>query len=125
MVDDAARLDIARSTPHTIPLGDVAEIAFIKGPNQISRENGKRRVVVTANVRSRDLASFVSDVQAAVREQVELPSGYWIGYGGTFEQLISASRKLSIVVPLTLLIIFGLLFMAFNSAKDAAQLRRS
>ena len=59
MVDDAARLDIARSTPHTIPLGEVAEIAFIKGPNQISRENGKRRVVATANVRSRDLASLL------------------------------------------------------------------
>jgi cobalt-zinc-cadmium resistance protein CzcA len=120
MVDDAERLGIARSVPHTIPLGEVAEVTFIKGPNQISRENGKRRVVVTANVRSRDLASFVSDVESAIREQVELPSGYWIDYGGTFEQLISASRRLSIVVPLTLLIIFGLLFMAFNSAKDAA-----
>lgn len=117
---DADELGLARSTPHTIPLGEVAEITFIEGPNQISRENGKRRVVVTANVRGRDLGGFVSDVQAAVRQQIELPAGYWIDYGGTFEQLISASKRLSIVVPITLLIIFGLLFMAFNSARDAA-----
>jgi cobalt-zinc-cadmium resistance protein CzcA len=120
LADDAAKLGIARSTPHTIPLSEVAEITLIEGPNQISRENGKRRVVVTANVRSRDLASFVSDVQSAVREQIEIPPGYWIDYGGTFEQLISASQRLSIVVPITLLIIFGLLFMAFNSVRDAA-----
>ena len=120
LADDAAKLGIARSTPHTIPLSEVAEITLIEGPNQISRENGKRRVVVTANVRSRDLASFVSDVQSAVREQIEIPPGYWIDYGGTFEQLISASQRLSIVVPITLLIIFGLLFMTFNSVRDAA-----
>ncbi|MBU0500992.1 MAG: CusA/CzcA family heavy metal efflux RND transporter [Gammaproteobacteria bacterium] len=117
---DAAGLGIARDTPHTIPLGEVAKIDFIEGPNQIGRENGKRRMVVTANVRGRDLAGFVSDVQQAVRESVEPPPGYWIDYGGTFEQLISASKRLSIVVPITLLIIFGLLFMAFNSVKDAA-----
>jgi cobalt-zinc-cadmium resistance protein CzcA len=117
---DADMLGVARSTPHSIPLGEVADISFTEGPNQISRENGKRRVVVTANVRSRDLGGFVADVQAAVHEQVSLPPGYWVDYGGTFEQLISASRRLSIVVPITLLIIFGLLFMAFNSAKDAA-----
>jgi heavy metal efflux system protein len=71
-------------------------------------------------VRDRDLGGFVAEVQAAVRGQVELPAGYWIDYGGTFEQLISAAKRLSMVVPLTLLIIFGLLFMAFNSTKDAA-----
>jgi cobalt-zinc-cadmium resistance protein CzcA len=117
---DADALGIARSTPASIPLGEVAEVAFIEGPNQISRGNGKRRVVVTANVRDRDLGSFVADVQAAVREQLEMPAGYWLDYGGTFEQLISAARRLSLVVPLTLLIIFGMLFMAFNSARDAA-----
>lgn len=117
---DADALGIASSQPHTIPLNEVAEITFTEGPNQISRENGKRRVVVTANVRDRDLGSFVADVQAAVSEQVEIPAGYWVDYGGTFEQLISASKRLAVVVPLTLLIIFGLLFMAFNSAKDAA-----
>ena len=106
--------------PTTIPLGELAQIEFTEGPNQISRENGKRRIVVTANVRGRDLGGFVGDVQSAVATQVALPAGYWVSYGGTFEQLISASKRLSVVVPITLLIIFGLLFMAFNSAKDAA-----
>lgn len=117
---DADHLGLIRVAPHTIPLHEVADIEITLGPNQISRENGKRRVVVTANVRERDLSSFVEDVQKAVAQDVELPAGYWLSYGGTFEQLISASERLSIVVPLTLIIIFGLLFMAFNSAKDAA-----
>ncbi|MEN8206407.1 MAG: CusA/CzcA family heavy metal efflux RND transporter [Pseudomonadota bacterium] len=117
---DADALGIASSQPHTIPLNEVAEISFTEGPNQISRENGKRRVVVAANVRERDLGSFVADVQTAVSEQVVIPAGYWVGYGGTFEQLISASKRLAVVVPLTLLIIFGLLFMVFNSTRDAA-----
>ncbi|NOR73485.1 MAG: CusA/CzcA family heavy metal efflux RND transporter, partial [Mariprofundaceae bacterium] len=105
---------------HTIPLQEVADIEISLGPNQISRENGKRRVVVTANVRGRDLGSFVEEVQASVARDVALPAGYWLSYGGTFEQLISAAKRLSIVVPLALLAIFGLLFMAFNSVKDAA-----
>jgi cobalt-zinc-cadmium resistance protein CzcA len=117
---DADTLGTARSPAEAIPLGEVADIEFIVGPNQISRENGKRRVFVTSNVRGRDLGSFVKDVQRNVVADVRIPAGYWIDYGGTFEQLISASRRLSIVVPLTLLIIFGLLFMAFNSARDAA-----
>jgi cobalt-zinc-cadmium resistance protein CzcA len=117
---DADALGVARTVPESIPLGEVAEVVIVDGPNQISRGNGKRRMVVTANVRNRDLGSFVADVQDAVREQVDMPAGYWIDYGGTFEQLISAARRLSFVVPLTLLIIFGMLFMAFNSARDAA-----
>ncbi len=117
---DADHLGLIEVPPHTIPLQEVADIEITLGPNQISRENGKRRVVVTANVRDRDLGSFVEEVQAAVAQEVELPAGYWLSYGGTFEQLISATQRLTIVVPLTLLIIFGLLFMAFNSAKDAA-----
>lgn len=117
---DADALGLARALPRSIPLGEVAEIVFTDAPNQISRDNGKRRVVVTANVRGRDLASFVEDVQTAVQSQLTLPPGYWVDYGGTFEQLISAAKRLSLVVPFTLLIIFGLLFMAFNSAKDAA-----
>ncbi|MGD8785747.1 MAG: CusA/CzcA family heavy metal efflux RND transporter, partial [Thioalkalispiraceae bacterium] len=117
---DADALNVAHQPAETIPLNEVAEIEFTLGPNQISRENGKRRVFVTANVRNRDLGGFVADVQQAVQNNVEIPAGYWLDYGGTFEQLISASKRFSIVVPLTLLIIFGLLFMAFNSAKDAA-----
>ena len=117
---DADVLGVARDPAETIPLIEVADIDITIGPNQISRENGKRRVFVTANVRGRDLGSFVADVKQSVQTGIEIPVGYWLDYGGTFEHLISASRRLSIVVPLTLLIIFGLLFMAFNSGKDAA-----
>ena len=105
--------------PNTVPLREVATIATQQGPNQINREDGKRRVVVTANVRGRDLGGFVSELQQRVGKDVEVPAGYWIDYGGTFEQLISASQRLSVVVPVTLIIIFALLFMAFGSAKDA------
>jgi cobalt-zinc-cadmium resistance protein CzcA len=117
---DADMLGIVRAPAEAIPLIEVADIAYTIGPNQISRENGKRRVFVTANVRQRDLGSFVKDVQLAIKNKIDVPVGYWFDYGGTFEQLISATKRLSIVVPLTLLIIFGLLFMAFNSVKDAA-----
>ena len=113
-------LGVARAPAEAIPLIEVEDISFIRGPNQSSREDGKRRVFVTANVRGRELGSFVSDVQQAMQTRMKIPPGYWLDYGGTFEQLISASRRLSVVVPLTLLIIFGLLFMAFNSARDAA-----
>jgi cobalt-zinc-cadmium resistance protein CzcA len=102
-----------------VPLGEIATLEIAPGPNQISRENGKRRVVVTANVRGRDLGSFVDDLRVQVSKGVELPEGYWIEYGGTFEQLISASKRLQIVVPVTLAIIFGLLFMVFGSGRDA------
>ena len=102
-----------------VPLGELVEAELVTGLNQVNRENGKRRVVVTANVRGRDLGSFVKDVQAAVGEKVELPPGYWLDYGGTFEQLQSASKRLAIVVPVTLLLIAGLLYMALGSARDA------
>ena len=102
-----------------VPLGEVASVEIAPGPNQISRENGKRRIVVTANVRGRDLASFVSEVQQRVGAEIVLPEGYWIQFGGTFEQLISATQRLSIVVPLVLALIFGLLFATFGSVKDA------
>jgi cobalt-zinc-cadmium resistance protein CzcA len=103
-----------------VPLREVATIETVLGPNQVNRENGKRRVVVTANVRGRDLGGFVAELQDAIGVQVELPTGYWIDYGGTFEQLMSASQRLAIVVPLTLLVIMTLLFWAFGSMKDAA-----
>jgi cobalt-zinc-cadmium resistance protein CzcA len=106
-------------TVRTVPLREVARIAVEEGPNQINRENGKRRVVVTANVRGRDLGSFVADVQQRIGAEVDVPPGYWVEYGGTFEQLISATQRLSIVVPLTLVLILGLLFLAFGSGRDA------
>ena len=102
-----------------VPLGEVAELELKPAPAQISRENGKRRVVITANVRDRDLGSFVAEVKQRINDQVDIPSGYWLDYGGTFEQLESASRRLSIVVPVTLIIILGLLVMAFGSLKDS------
>ena len=80
-------------------LGDVARIHAAPGPNQISREDGKRRVVVTANVRGRDLGSFIKELQQRVRAQVPVPAGYWLDYGGSFEQLESATRRLAVVVP--------------------------
>ncbi|KRA17428.1 CusA/CzcA family heavy metal efflux RND transporter [Lysobacter sp. Root604] len=120
-VDESSRAAAWMSgAPQTVPLREVAKIETTLGPNQINRENGKRRVVITANVRGRDLGGFVGDLRQRVATQVELPTGYWIDYGGTFEQLISASQRLAIVVPVTLAIIFALLFWAFGSAKDAA-----
>jgi cobalt-zinc-cadmium resistance protein CzcA len=106
-------------TPGFVPLREVAAITDQLGPNQINRENGKRRIVVTANVRGRDLGGFVSELRRRIDAQVKTPPGYWIGYGGSFEQLISASQRLAIVVPVTLVVIFGLLFMAFGSVRDA------
>ncbi|MDC7810919.1 efflux RND transporter permease subunit [Sphingomonas koreensis] len=108
------------ATRGSVPLSEVATIRETTGPNQISREDGKRRAVVTTNVRGRDLGSFIAEVQAKVAAQADLPEGYWVDYGGTFEQLQSASARLQIVVPLTLLLIFGLLFLLFGSLKDAA-----
>jgi cobalt-zinc-cadmium resistance protein CzcA len=102
-----------------VPLQEVASIALSIGQNQISRENGKRRVVVTANVRGRDLGSFVSELQSRVAAEVELPAGYWVGYGGTFEQLISGAQRLALVVPVALLLILGLLYALFRSMRDA------
>ena len=102
-----------------VPLREVADIEIAPGPNQINRENGKRRVVVTANVRGRDLGGFVEEVQGIVADAVEIPAGYWVDYGGTFEQLISAAKRLQLVVPLALALIFGLLYMALGSVKDS------
>ena len=97
----------------------MAAIETTPGPNQISRENGKRRIVVTANVRGRDLGSFVAEAQQAVSERVKLPAGYWIGWGGQFEQLVSATKRLTIVVPVALLLVLLLLFMSLGSLADA------
>ncbi len=102
-----------------IPLKEVATLKSEYGPNQISRENGKRSIVVTANVRGRDLGGFVTEAQSAIQQQVKIPTGYWLDYGGTFEQLTSAKTRLMIVVPVALLLIVGLLFMAFGSGRDA------
>jgi cobalt-zinc-cadmium resistance protein CzcA len=108
-----------RSQQEYIPLGEVAELSIAPGPNMINRENGKRRIVVTANVRGRDLGSFVSEAQQIVSSRIKVPAGYWISWGGQFEQLISAAKRLQIVVPVSLLLIFGLLYVTFGNSKDA------
>lgn len=101
-----------------IPLGEVATLTFAPGPNQISRENGKRRIVVSANVRGRDIGSFVPEAERAIQKNVMIPAGYWMSWGGTFEQLQSATQRLQVVVPLALFLVFTLLFMMFNNVKD-------
>ncbi len=103
----------------TIPLRQVASFAFTEGPNQISRENGKRRVVVVANVRGRDIGSVVEEAQARIAEQVRLPPGSWLSWGGQFENLAAARQRLMIVVPACFALIFLFLFSALGSARDA------
>jgi heavy metal efflux system protein len=114
------RLPIPLPNGDYVPLGEVAKLKLAPGPNQISRENGKRRLVVSANVRGRDLGGFVTEVQQNIEQKISLPPGYWLSYGGTFEQLQSATERLTLLVPVTLVMIFALLMMTFGSAKDAA-----
>ena len=101
-----------------VPLGELASVELLSGPNAVQREQGKRRVVVTANVRNRDLGSFIADVQQRMNTQISMPPGYWLDYGGTFEQLQSATQRLSLVVPVTLALILALLWMALGSMRD-------
>ena len=101
-----------------IPLGSIATLETTIGPNQFSRENGKRRVVVSSNVLGRDMGSFVAEAQERMQSQVRVPPGYWVEWGGTFEQLQSAASRLQVVVPVALLLVFVLLFMMFNNIKD-------
>ena len=114
-------LPASHAGPRTefIPLGAVANIRLEEGPNQVSREDGKRRVVAQANVRGRDIAGFVAEAQREVARRVTIPPGYWIAWGGEFENMIAARERLAIVVPLALLLILLLLFGAFGSMKDA------
>ncbi|MES2606252.1 MAG: CusA/CzcA family heavy metal efflux RND transporter [Pseudomonadota bacterium] len=105
--------------PGYVPLAEVATLELVSAPNQVSRENGKRRVVVTANIRGRDLGSFVEEARERIAAELELPPGYWLDYGGTFEQLESATARLALVVPATLIVILGLLLIAFGSFRDA------
>lgn len=114
-----AYLPIALPQGGYVPLQELARIEEVNSANQVNRENGKRRIVVTANVRERDLGSFVKDVQTAINTKVDLPAGYWVEYGGTYQKLQSASQRLSVVVPVTLALIVGLLLLALGSFKDA------
>lgn len=119
-MDSLASLPIALPNKDYVPLGELVTFERSIGYNQIYRENGKRRIVVTANVRGRDLGSFVDEIRAKVAAEVEIPPGYWVEYGGTYQQLQSASKRLAIVVPVTLALILGLLIMALGSWRDAS-----
>jgi cobalt-zinc-cadmium resistance protein CzcA len=111
------RAALKPEVPHNpyVTVGEVATISSVEGPNQITRESGKRRVVVTANVRNRDLASFVKEAQDRIAAEVQLPAGYWLGWGGQYEHLLTAEWRLSIVVPLVLLAVFLLVYATFRS----------
>ena len=103
-----------------LSLSTVARITATEGPNQVSRENGKRRVVVQCNVRGRDIGSFVAEAQEKIAAQVQVPPGYWLDWGGQFENLVAARKRLAVVVPACFLLIFILLFTALRSARQAA-----
>jgi cobalt-zinc-cadmium resistance protein CzcA len=118
-IDALDRLPLMLPNGNYVPLSEVVSLNLAEGPNQISRDQGKRRVVVTSNVRGRDLTSFVSDVRMKLERELTMPAGYYIKFGGTFEQLASASERLRLLVPVALLLIFGLLFMTFGSVKEA------
>jgi heavy metal efflux system protein len=127
--DALARLPIALPSPGAatataaprtsyVPLSELATLNVAPGPNQISREDGKRRIVVTANVRGRDVGSFVADARAQIGRNVSIPAGYWLAWGGQFEQMQSAGERLRIVVPAALLMVFVLLYVMFSNVKD-------
>lgn len=117
-VASVSQLPIQLPNGGSILLSDVAQVSTIEGINQVSRENGKRRVVVTTNVEGRDLGSFVFDVQTQLKAYT-LPSGYWIEYGGQFENLASAKARMQIVIPLALITIFILLMAVFHNVKES------
>jgi cobalt-zinc-cadmium resistance protein CzcA len=112
--------DAPNSAPSFIPLSAIAKFNLAPGPNMVNRENGKRRIVASCNIRGRDIGSFVAEAREKIQAQVKLPAGYWVEYGGQFEQMISATKRLQLVVPVALALIFILLFMSFGQAKDAA-----
>jgi cobalt-zinc-cadmium resistance protein CzcA len=118
---EAERASLRLESPDKpyVTLKEVAEITTTEGPNQISRENGKRRVVVTANIRERDLGSFVTEAQSRIHKQLSLPAHYWLGWGGQYEHLISARARLMIVVPVVLVSVFALVLFTFKSLRYA------
>jgi len=112
--------DVRRFTPRVLPLGAIADLNVTQGPNQISRENGKRRIVVQANVRGRDIASFVTEAQERIAVDVPLPPGVWLRWGGQYENLLEARARLAVVVPACAIVILSLLYSTFGSLRPAA-----
>ncbi len=119
-IEDVSNLMVPTATGAQVPLSQVATIGYKLGPAQISREEGKRRIVIGFNVEDRDVQSVVADIQTALEKQIKLPSGYYFTYGGQFENLREASNRLMVAVPVSLLLIFMLLYFTFHSFKQAA-----
>ncbi|HBQ14371.1 MAG TPA: CusA/CzcA family heavy metal efflux RND transporter, partial [Myxococcales bacterium] len=117
--DAVGRLLVAAPNGDRIPLRRLATIELEEGPSTIQRTWGRRRIVVQANVRGRDVGSFVEEARAAIEERVDLPGGYYVRYGGQFEHLQDAQRRLMIVVPVALALIFGLLYLTYRRLSDA------
>jgi len=118
-LDDVKNLTVALPDGHQIPFDQVADISIKSGPAQVSRENTKRRITIGFNVRNRDIKSVINDVTAQLDQKLQLPTGYYISYGGQFKNLEAAQKRLSIAVPVALLLIFVLLYFTFNSAKQS------
>lgn len=116
---DVQNLYITTPSGNQVPLQEVAEVKMTTGPNQVQREDAKRRTIVGFNVRGRDIASVVADIEAAIGKEVKLPAGYFIRYGGQFENLKEANQRLAVAVPVALLLIFGLLYFTFHSVKQS------
>jgi cobalt-zinc-cadmium resistance protein CzcA len=112
--------DIQRAPLHSVPLSAVARLEVTEGPNQVSRENGKRRIVVQTNVRGRDLGSYVDEARRRVASDVPLPAGTWLGWGGQYENLVRAKQRLAIVVPACFVVIMLLLYTTFGAVTPAA-----
>ncbi len=118
-LDDVKNLTVALPDGHQIPFDQVADISIKSGPAQVSRENTKRRITIGFNVRNRDVQSVINDVTAQIDQKIQLPTGYYISYGGQFKNLEAAQKRLSIAVPVALLLIFVLLYFTFNSVKQS------
>ncbi len=118
--DELGRILVTTATGERLPLSRLATIRVVEGPSAVNREWAKRRVVVQANVRGRDVGSFVEEVRSAVKHEVALPAGYFVRYGGQFEHLQRARARLMMIVPIALLLIFFLLYLTFGTVRDAA-----
>jgi cobalt-zinc-cadmium resistance protein CzcA len=119
-IENIQNLPVALSNGSQVPMSELAEIQYSTGPAKISRDDTRRRVVVSVNVRNRDLESVVNDIEAILSSKLELPAGYSVDYGGQFENLRNASKRLKLAVPIALLLIFIFLHFAFGSFKEAA-----
>ncbi len=118
-LDDVKSLSVALPDGHQIPFEQLADISVKSGPAQVSRENTKRRITIGFNVRNRDMKSVINDVKNQIEESIQLPAGYFISYGGEFEKLEAAQKRLAVALPAALLLIFVLLYFAFNSVKQS------